>query len=96
MKIFVGNISREVTDDELKQAFEAFGSVESAMIIKDKFTGQSKGFGFVEMLSGQEARSAINGMNGKELRGRNLNVNEARPRENSHGGGRPSGGRRRY
>ena len=95
VKIYVGNISREVTDDDLREAFAAFGQVESAMVLKDKFTGESRGFGFVEMLAGSEAQSAINGMNGKDLRGRTLNVNEARPREDNRGGfggGRPGGG----
>lgn len=95
MKIFIGNLSREVTDEDLRQAFESFGSVESATVVKDKFTGESRGFGFVEMSSASEARSAIDGMNGKELKGRALNVNEARPREERGGGrGRPGGGRR--
>lgn len=108
VKIYVGNISREVTDDDLREAFAVFGQVESAMVLKDKFTGESRGFGFVEMLAGSEAQSAIHGMNGKDLRGRTLNVNEARPREDHRSGGfgggrpsgggsrRPSGGRQRY
>lgn len=102
MKIYVGNMSRDVTDDDLRQAFEAFGRVESAIVLKDKYTGESRGFGFVEMPSGSEARSAINGMNGKDLKGRTLNVSEARPREDRRdvgrqfGGRRPSGGRRPY
>ncbi|MBI5286970.1 MAG: RNA-binding protein [Deltaproteobacteria bacterium] len=96
MKIFVGNLSREVMDEDLLGAFESFGKVESATVIKDKYTGESRGFGFVEMPSLSEARSAINGMNGKELKGRTVNVNEARPREERGGGrGRP-GGRRGY
>lgn len=80
MNIYVGNLSREVTESELKEAFAAFGEVTSASVIKDKFTGDSRGFGFVEMPNKQEAEQAISGMNGKELKGRNLNVNEARPR----------------
>jgi RNA recognition motif-containing protein len=87
VKIYVGNISREVTDDDLKETFAAFGQVESAMVLKDKFTGESRGFGFVEMLAGSEAQSAINGINGKDLRGRTLSVNEARPREDNRSGG---------
>ncbi|MEK6690932.1 MAG: RNA-binding protein [Nitrospirota bacterium] len=95
MKIFVGNLSREVTDEDLRQAFESFGIVESATVVKDKFTAESRGFGFVEMSSASEARLAIDGMNGKELKGKTLNVNEARPREERGGGrGRPGGGRR--
>jgi len=95
MKIFVGNLSRDVSDEDLLRAFESFGGVESATVVKDKFTGESRGFGFVEMPAVSEARSAITGMNGKELKGRTVNVNEARPREERGGGrGRPSGGRR--
>ncbi|MFH0778177.1 MAG: RNA-binding protein [Candidatus Eisenbacteria bacterium] len=101
MNIYVGNLSREVADGDLKQAFEAFGRVESASVIKDRFTGESRGFGFVEMPSSDEARAAINGLNGKELKGRTLNVNEARPRDDSRGGGgrgrgSGGGGRRRF
>ncbi len=95
MNIFVGNLSRAVTEEELRQAFEAFGQVVSAAIIKDKFTGESRGFGFVEMPSKDEAQAAIAGLNGTELKGRPLNVNEARPRpEGRRRGGRPSGPRR--
>jgi RNA recognition motif-containing protein len=92
MNIYVGNFSSEVTEDDLRKAFEAFGQVTSATIIKDKFSGESRGFGFVEMPAKAEAQSAINGMNGKELKGRTLNVNEARPR--SEGRERGGGGRR--
>ncbi|MFQ5935440.1 MAG: RNA recognition motif domain-containing protein [Acidiferrobacterales bacterium] len=95
MNIFVGNLSRELTEEELRQAFEAFGQVTSATIIKDKFSGQSRGFGFVEMPSTNDAQSAIAGMNGKELKGRALNVNEARPRaEGRRRGGPPRGGQK--
>jgi RNA recognition motif-containing protein len=88
MNIYVGNLSYDVSEENLRQAFEAFGQVSSATIIKDKYSGQSKGFGFVEMPSTEEARSAINQLNGKELKGRTLNVNEARPRaEGGRGGG---------
>ena len=80
MNIYVGNLSYEVTEDALREAFEEFGAVESATIIKDKFSGKSRGFGFVEMSSKSEAQSAIDGLNGKELKGKALNVNEARPR----------------
>jgi RNA recognition motif-containing protein len=97
MNIYVGNLAFAITDDELRQAFEAYGKVDTATIIKDKYSGQSKGFGFVEMPSGDEARAAIEGLNGKELKGRNLNVNEARPRaEKRGGGGGGRGGGRRY
>lgn len=91
MKIYVGNLPHKTNDDELRQAFEAFGQVESATVIRDKFTGDSRGFGFVEMTSKEEAKTAIDGMNGKDFGGRTLNVNEARPREDRGGGG---GGRR--
>ena len=97
MNIYVGNISYNVTEEDLKVAFEAFGQVESAVIINDKYTGESKGFGFVEMPSKDEARSAIDGLNETELQGRTLNVNEARPRTErpryGDGGGGGRGGR---
>jgi RNA recognition motif-containing protein len=92
MNIYVGNLSREVTESELKEAFAAFGEVTSASVIKDKFTGDSRGFGFVEMPNKQEAEQAISGLNGKELKGRNLNVNEARPRSDDRRGGGGFGG----
>ena len=97
MNIYVGNLSYEVTEEDLKQAFEGFGQVESVNIIKDRYSGESRGFGFVEMPDKAEAESAIEGVNGKELKGRTLNVNEARPRsEGGRGGGRRGGGRRSY
>jgi RNA recognition motif-containing protein len=93
MNIYVGNLSRDVTEEDLRQSFEAFGKVDSVTIIKDKFSGESRGFGFVEMPAKDEAQSAISGLNGKELKGRNLNVNEARPRpEGGRGRGRRGGG----
>jgi cold-inducible RNA-binding protein len=97
MNIYVGNLSYNVTEEDLKAGFEAFGQVTSASIIKDKFSGQSKGFGFVEMPSKEEAQAAITGMNGKEMKGRTLNVNEARPRSDDRrgGGGGGGGGARR-
>ena len=96
MKIYVGNLSYEVTEENLRLAFEPFGQVESAIIIKDKHSGQSKGFGFVEMASKAEGQSAIDSLNGKELKGRALNVNEARPRTEGRGGyGGDKGGRGR-
>ncbi len=95
MNIYVGNLSYEVTEEDLRQAFGAFGQVESINIIKDKYSGESKGFGFVEMPDKAEAQSAIEGLNGKELKGRALKVSEARPRsEGSRGGGRRGGGQR--
>ncbi len=97
MNIYVGNLSREVTEEDLQQAFEGFGQVASVKIIKDKFSGESRGFGFVEMPAKAEADSAINGLNGKELKGRRLNVNEARSRsEGSRSRGRRGGGRRSW
>lgn len=90
MKIYVGSLSFDVTEEDLRQAFEAYGQVESATLIKDKFSGQSRGFEFVEMPAQAEAQSAINGLNGKELKGQTLNVNAARPRSE---GGRGKGGR---
>ena len=95
MNIYVGNLSSEVTEEDLRQVFEAFGKVTSVKIIKDKFTGISRGFGFVEIPTKAEANSAISDLNGKELKGQALNVNEARPRsEGRRGEGRRGGGRR--
>jgi len=91
MNIYVGNLSRDVTEDDLRQAFEAFGEVSSVNIIKDRFTGESRGFGFVEMPTKTDAEAAITGMNGQDLKGRAVNVNEARPRAQ---GRRPGGGGR--
>ena len=79
MNIYVGNLAPEATEDDLRQAFEAFGQVQTATVIKDKFSGESRGFGFVEMPAKAEAQTAITEMNGKDLKGRTLNVNEARP-----------------
>jgi RNA recognition motif-containing protein len=81
MKIYVGNLSYTLTEDELREAFGQFGTVDSADIIIDRNTSRSKGFGFVEMSDANEAKAAIEGLNGKDLGGRALNVNEARPRE---------------
>ena len=86
MNIYVGNLSYEITEEDLRLAFEQFGAVESVKIIKDKFSGQSKGFGFVEMTSRAEGQSAIDGLSGKEKKGRTLKVNEARPRSEKRGG----------
>ncbi len=91
MKIYVGNMSYDTTEEDLHLAFKAFGKVVSAAIIKDKFSGQPKGFAFVEMSSATEGQAAIEGMNGKELKGRELNVNEARPRTESFRGGSTGG-----
>ena len=81
MNIFVGNLPYGVTDHDLRQAFEAHGAVSSASVILDKFTGKSRGFGFIEMPNQAEAQAAIAGVNGKEIQGRAMRVNEAQPRE---------------
>ena len=81
MNIYVGNLAYNLSEDELKAAFEAFGKVESARFVTDRDTGRSKGFGFVEMPNKDEATKAINALNGTELQGRTLTANEARPRE---------------
>ena len=80
MNIFVGNLSFQVTDTDIRKAFEAYGQVASANVIMDKFTGKSRGFGFVEMPNANEAKAAIEGLNNKELNGRPIRVNEAQPR----------------
>ncbi len=81
MNIYVGNLAWGMTDDDLKSAFEEFGEVTSAVIIKDKFTGRSRGFGFVEMTSEEGGEKAVAALNGKDLKGREVKVNKARPRE---------------
>ena len=81
MNIYVGNLAYSVTDDELREAFAAFGDVSRASVIMDRETGRSKGFGFVEMPDNSQAEAAINGLNEKELSGRPIRVNEAKPRE---------------
>ena len=91
-KLYVGNLSYDMNNGSLEQLFAAYGTVKSAQVVMDRDTGRSKGFGFVEMASDQDAQAAINGLNGKEAGGRSLTVNEARPRE-ERGGGR-SGSRR--
>jgi RNA recognition motif-containing protein len=96
MNIYIGNLSYEATEEELQKAFEAFGRVESTKIIKDMYTSRSKGFGFVEMPDRANAQSAIEALNGKELKGRTLKVNEARPRPEGRRDGRGRGGGRRF
>lgn len=97
-KLYIGNLSFKVTEDELQEKLAEFGQVESVKIITDRDTGQSKGFGFAEMATDAEARAAIDGLNGKDLGGRSLKVNEARPQERGPrtggggGGGGPRGG----
>ncbi len=95
MNIYIGNLSYQSSEEDLRQAFEAFGQVDSVTIIKDKVTGRSRGFGFVEMPVEEEAVAAIDGLNNTELQGRSLRVNQARPREERRGTER-RGGRRRY
>ena len=91
-KLYVGNLPYSLRDSDLQDLFAAHGTVDSAQVIMDRDTGRSKGFGFVEMSSDQEAQAAISALNGRDIDGRNLTVNEARPREEGGGGG---GGRGR-
>ncbi len=93
MNIYVGNLPFTASEDEVRQAFAAYGTVSSVAIIKDRETGQSRGFAFVEMPNNDEGTAAINNLNGKPLKGRALKVNEARPREESFGGGGGGGHR---
>jgi RNA recognition motif-containing protein len=95
-KLYVGNLGYLVTDSDLEQMFAAHGTVQSAQVVMDRDTGRSKGFGFVEMDSDQEAQAAIAALNGKEVGGRTLTVNEARPREGGGGRGGSGGGRGGY
>ena len=104
MNIYVGNLSYDATDETIREAFESFGQVTSARVIKDKYSGQSRGFGFVEMPEQAEAQAAIKNLNGKELLGKQMSVNEARPRtdqgrsggQGGHRGRSGYGGRSRY
>jgi RNA recognition motif-containing protein len=108
MKLYVGNLAFQTTNEDLQQLFEQAGTVESVNVIEDRETGRSRGFGFVEMASAEEGQKAIEQFNGKEFNGRNLNVNEARPREErgprggggggrgGFGGNRGGGGRRDF
>ncbi len=102
MNIYVGNLSFEVADADLQELFAAYGQVESASVIKDRFSGESRGFGFVEMPSKNDAEAAIAALNGTDLKGRSITVNEAKPKapKRSGGGGGGGygggGGRRRY
>ena len=101
-KLYVSGLAYSVTDEQLQELFSAHGSVESAKVIADKFTGQSRGFGFVEMGSGSEAQAAISALNGTQYEGRSLVVNEAKPQTSRNGGGgggrdnRGGGGRNRW
>ena len=94
MNIYVGNMSFDTTEDQLRQAFEAFGEVSSAKVIMDRDTGRPKGFAFVEMPTNEEATAAMSALKGQDLNGRTLNVNEAKPR--TDGGNRGGGNRSRY
>ena len=97
MNIYVGNLSNDATEADLRQAFEAFGQVSSATVIKDRFSGESRGFGFVEMPDKGEAQAALSGLNGQDLKGRSLKISEARPKQDRgdrDGGGRRGGGDR--
>ena len=92
MNIYVGNLSRDATEEELRELFTPFGQVTSVSIIKDKYSGQARGFAFVEMPSKSEGQAAIVGLKGKTLKDRTIDVNEARPRSDSRGGGGGGGG----
>ncbi len=94
MKLYVGNLAFQTSSEDLQQLFAQAGTVESASVVEDRETGRSRGFGFVEMSSKEEGEKAIDQFNGKEVNGRNLNVNEAKPREDRGGGG--GGGRGGY
>jgi RNA recognition motif-containing protein len=94
--IYVGNLDFKITEDELREAFGAYGKVENVTILKDRDTGQPRGFGFVEMANDEEAEKAINAMNGAQLGSRALNVNEARPKVSKGGGYGGGGGRGGY
>jgi RNA recognition motif-containing protein len=96
MNIYVGNLAGDVTEDDLRQLFEAFGQVESVTVMKDRFSGQPRGFGFVDMPSKQEGTAAIAGVNGKNVKGQALKVDEARPRQERRGGRGGGHGGRRY
>lgn len=93
MKLYVGNLSFDTSESDLRSAFEAHGTVDSVAVVSDKYTGRSRGFGFVEMNNDEEAKAAMAELNEKELDGRKLNVNEARPREDRGSGGGGGGGR---
>jgi RNA recognition motif-containing protein len=93
MNLYIGNLSYDTTEEDLRQAFKSYGEVSKVNIITDKFSGKSRGFGFVEMPTKGEAEAAMSALNGQDLHGQELNVNEARPRTDRNGGGR---GERRY
>ena len=93
-KLYVGNLAYSVSNSDLEKLFSTMGQVQSVAVIMDKFSGQSKGFGFIEMTNAEDASKAIEQLNDTELKGRNIKVNEAKPRESSFGGGHLSGGQR--
>jgi RNA recognition motif-containing protein len=95
MNIYVGNLPNDATDETIREAFESFGEVTSAKVIKDKYNGQSRGFGFVEMSGQSQAQTAIKSLNGKEILGKQISVSEARPRPDQGRSGR-QGGRMDY
>ncbi|SRR5664279_4411948 len=95
-KLFVGNLSFNTTENDLQDAFAAHGTVVEANLMMDRATGRPRGFGFITMSSPEEAQKAIDALNGKDMDGRALTVNEAKPRQEGGSGGRPSGGRREY
>ena len=95
MNIYVGNLSHDVTEDDLREAFESYGTITSVKVIKDRFSGESRGFGFIEMPASAEAKSAMDELDGTELKGKTIIVNEARSRtDKRRGGGGRGGGRR--
>jgi len=96
MNIYVGNLPNSVNESDLREVFQAFGEVSTAAVIKDKFSGESRGFGFVEMPNKDEAAKAISMTNGKDMKGRTAKVNEAKPRTDSSRSGGGFGGNRRY
>ena len=100
MNLFIKNLSPKVDDEDIKKAFEVYGKVTSAKVIKDRFSGESRGFGFVEMPSSKEAIEAIKGLNSQEIDGQKLTVSEARPQQDNRrpqgGGGKRGGGNRRW
>jgi len=96
MNLYVGNLSRQTTEDEIQEAFAPFGRIQSITIVKEKFSGESRGFGFVDMPNTTEALAAIAGLAGQELHGRSLVVNEARSRNDNRRNSRDSGGRRSW
>jgi RNA recognition motif-containing protein len=96
MNIYVGNLPFSITDADLRETFSRFGEVSQVNLITDKFTGESKGFGFVEMANNSQADAAIKGLNGKDLKGRNITVNQAKPKTDQPSRGGGGGGGRRY